>query len=714
MTAALHYAEMGYAVFPCKPGTSRPETKHGFKDASLDPEQIERWWSQNPRANIGLPTAGLVVVDIDGPDNPWPGPERAHELSVGPMATTPSGGSHRIFRQSDGAGWRCTQSVLAPHVDTRANGGYIVVPPSTRPDGDYRWVPGMELEPVDQLPEPPAWLVTLLNETTEKPKRPDKQRSTASASPPPTIPSTANTIPIGQRNATLARLAGAMRRVGMSQSEILAALEKANIERCTPTLPLREVQQIAWSMARYQPDDISVALAENHWEQMCADTEDDDEIPQLQDPGPIPERLLQVPGFINSVIDYTLETAPYPEPVLAFCGALSLQSLLAGRKVCDSADNRTNLYIMGLANSGSGKDHPRKVSQKILFNIGMADCLGNSFASGEGIEDRLFTQPACLFQVDELDGLLLKVTQAKDARHEQIVSILLQMYSSAGSIYVMRAKAGRERNVIDQPSLTLFGTAVPKHFYEAFSPRLMTNGFLARMLIVECKKRGQGQENTTAPVPESILDTARWWSEFRPGAAGNLSDWHPEPQRVEATAEAKDVFREFRRFADDEYSTAEEQGDVIGMAIWARAYEKARRLALIYACSAQHQNPSIDLFGTSWACEFVEHQTRRMLFMAGNHASESDFDARRKRLLEVLAKWHARKGDTWMPFWKINRQLPWSKREHEELRDTLLSQRLIEFNIRQTKGRPGDVYRLTAAGVTAAGQDIAKHPPPKS
>jgi hypothetical protein len=86
----------------------------------------------------------------------------------------------------------------------------------------------------------------------------------------------------------------------MSQSEILAALEKANIERCTPTLPQREVQQIARSMARYQPDDISVALAENHWEQMCADTEDDDEIPQLQDPGPIPERLLQVSGFINS------------------------------------------------------------------------------------------------------------------------------------------------------------------------------------------------------------------------------------------------------------------------------------------------------------------------------------------------------------------------------------------------------------------------------
>ena len=100
----------------------------------------------------------------------------------------------------------------------------------------------------------------------------------------------------------------------------------------------------------------------------------------------------------------------------------------------------------------------------------------NSFASGEGIEDRLFTQPSALFQVDELDGLLLKVTQAKDARHEQVVSILLQMYSSASGVYVMRAKAGKERTVIDQPCLCIFGTAVPKHFYEAISPRLMTNG----------------------------------------------------------------------------------------------------------------------------------------------------------------------------------------------------------------------------------------------
>jgi hypothetical protein len=124
------------------------------------------------------------------------------------------------------------------------------------------------------------------------------------------------------------------------------------------------------------------------------------------------------------------------------------------------------------------------------------------------------------------------------------------------------------------------------------------------------------------------------------------------------------------------------------------ASEKARRLALVYACSANHVEPVIGPEAVAWAGSFVDHQTRRMLFMAGCHASESEFDAKRKRLLEVLAQWREQHGDEWMPFWRINRRLPWTSREHEEVRATLLEQRLIEARTVQTRGRPGTVYRL--------------------
>lgn len=155
---------------------------------------------------------------------------------------------------------------------------------------------------------------------------------------------------------------------------------------------------------------------------------------EFPDPGPIPESLCRVPGFVESVMDHCLATAPYPNVPLAFCGALALLALLTGRKVRDEADNRTNIYLLALAFSAVGKDWPRKVNTSILHRVGLVNALGEKFASGEGIQDSLFLQPAMLFQTDEVDGLLQSINKARDARHENILGTLLTMYSSANSI----------------------------------------------------------------------------------------------------------------------------------------------------------------------------------------------------------------------------------------------------------------------------------------
>ena len=104
-------------------------------------------------------------------------------------------------------------------------------------------------------------------------------------------------------------------------------------------------------------------------------------------------------------MEYTLATAPYPERALAFSAALVLQAVLAARKVRDEGDNRTNIYLLALANSGAGKDWPRKVNQRILIEADLAESIGDTFASGEGIEDRMFLTQAVLFQNDEIDNL---------------------------------------------------------------------------------------------------------------------------------------------------------------------------------------------------------------------------------------------------------------------------------------------------------------------
>lgn len=63
LKAALFYASNGIKVFPChfylnddgKAGSFSPVNQHGYKAASSDPAQIEKWWASFPDALIGMP-----------------------------------------------------------------------------------------------------------------------------------------------------------------------------------------------------------------------------------------------------------------------------------------------------------------------------------------------------------------------------------------------------------------------------------------------------------------------------------------------------------------------------------------------------------------------------------------------------------------------------------------------------------------------------------
>jgi hypothetical protein len=275
-----------------------------------------------------------------------------------------------------------------------------------------------------------------------------------------------------------------------------------------------------------------------------------------------------------------------------------------------------------------------------------------------------------------------------------IMNILLKMFSSSNSIYTTRLKAGKkDGGTIDQPSLTIYGTAVPENYYQALSTNMLTNGFFARMLVVEAGLRAPEQEATFREIPESIIRAAKYWVGFKPGT-GNFANFHPVPICVPHTEAAKAMQRAFGKTADSMYDKAQEHGDLVTMAIWGRAAEKARRLSLIYACSENAVNPVISEAAVQWATSLVTYTTKRMLFMASQYVSESDFHANCQKLLRVLRQWQKSKRDAWMPFWQLNRKLPWSEREHEEVRRTLVNQRKIEYAEEATGGTPKKLYRL--------------------
>jgi Bifunctional DNA primase/polymerase, N-terminal len=145
LAAALWYAQQSIAVFPLLPGGKVPITGNGYKNATIDLQQIRQWWQRSPQANIGLPTGHLFdVIDIDGP----PGYASLADMRdaaalppiIGKAYTAgsedhPPGGRH-LYVPVSGRG---NGSNIAPGVDYRGKGGYVVAPPSRSAHTGRRW-----------------------------------------------------------------------------------------------------------------------------------------------------------------------------------------------------------------------------------------------------------------------------------------------------------------------------------------------------------------------------------------------------------------------------------------------------------------------------------------------------------------------------------------------------------------------------------------------
>jgi hypothetical protein len=717
LEAAGRYLQRGWMPVYVPPGVKGP-TQKDWQKQRLSEADLPAHFGRPGNIGIilGEPSGGLVDVDLDCkeareladqflPATPAvtgrPSAQRSHRWYISDIPKT------KQFRDPK------TNDMI---VELRSTGGQTLVGPSIHVtgepydalEGEPAHVPGSMLTACVQalyeeivrlrhgaLPEErsknhhvPTPPVELDQETIER-----RALAYLNAMPPAISGS-------GGHNATYAAATALVHGFGIPPERAFQMLLAHYNPRCQPPWTEKELRHKVEDAAAKPHDyphgwlrnqeivskqgvDLSVLLDK-------AVPREEKPTPPIPDPGPLPEELLRVPGFVSEVMDHCLETAPYPNVVMAFCGALALQAFLAGRKVRDPGDNRTNIYILGLAHSAAGKEWPRIVNTRIIHECGMADSLGERFASGEGIQDALFTKPCMLFQTDEIDGMLQQINKALDARYENIMTTLLMMYSAASCLYPMRRKAGKDwPGAIDQPCLVIFGTAIPTHYYEALSERMLTNGFFARMLILESGPRSKGQEPSIRPLPPRVLAVAKWWADFCPGT-GNLEHWHPVPAIVEQTEEAKRALIETREEAEAEYARAEQKADAVGTTVWGRVSEQTRKLSLLYAVSENHESPRIGLAAAQWASRIVMHQTRRMLFMAQAHVADNPFHAECLKLMQKLRDAPGRR----LPHSVLLKRMKTDAKRFHELITTLAQQGDIEILTTPRAGSARVEYRL--------------------
>lgn len=272
LAAAREYAAMGWSVIPlchashvgvwknhledCSTAGKTPTAKwkvHQTTAPTID--MIEEWWKDNIR-NVGLvlgPVSGrLLRVDVDGEagvqawrdlignDPPQTLSFRRGELSRGLLFHVPDGVELRTTREPFAVG---------EHQELRLQwaGAYTVVPPSRHKSGErYEWEPGCSPWQIEAAEAPKA-ILDAMRCDGGKVGRNGTGGKRGRASP------IGEKIKDGTRNDTLASLAGVMRRKGMSEEAIEAALAVENAARCEPPLADAVVATIARSIGKYPP-----------------------------------------------------------------------------------------------------------------------------------------------------------------------------------------------------------------------------------------------------------------------------------------------------------------------------------------------------------------------------------------------------------------------------------------------------------------------------
>ena len=306
--AALEYAHRGLPVFPCQPRGKTPATEHGCKDATTDTAAVEAVWRTQPKANIGISTDDLVVIDEDGPAGRKS--LAALEAKHAPLPATLTqltgrvdGGKQFIFRRPPGVDIRNSAGKLGDGLDVRSMGGYFIAPPSIHPTGKtYEWI-----DPNCPIAELPAWVVVELATPAQ---------FNGNGAQPHNGADDGADIPSGQRDDTLFKLACKLRWAGLSFGEVLAKMHTVNGERCKPSLTDRHVVAKVEQAFKYQNQPDAEDL-ETHCD---------------EEPRPLTQDIPEAEEFPIEALGPNLAPA-----AVAICGLVQAPPAIAGQSVLGGA-----------------------------------------------------------------------------------------------------------------------------------------------------------------------------------------------------------------------------------------------------------------------------------------------------------------------------------------------------------------------------------------
>lgn len=592
---AIEYAERGFKVHPltwividqvsgekycscgdlsCRSQGKHPLLKSWQTQATTDTDQIKQWWQRNPHANIGWAVSpGWCVIDLDvkGKDLVYGSNGLdwylANEMLLPNTATqlSPSGGKHLVYRLPVGVQVSNQVAKIAPCVDTRTDGGYILVAPSKalvdgkadavdRKVEEYAWVDSVvDLEDTD-IPFLPAFLLEEMSQ--------QKERISAGGEYG-TQRGRKNGIALTQEMADdMCSILGHKNSEGRptfnpdeygdwftvgSAIFTRSSSEDAFDLWCTwssvspkfdedhsrkmwdhhfdayhphavtfATLAQRAIAD-GWkpttngsSVLSDQYLDSVVDLEED--EKIVAWEQDKDEAKFLHD-----DYAKSAGGVLQLYIDWCVACDKRGNYNLALASGISLFGTLFGR-VFEFDEAKTNTFLLIVGESGQGKATARQCIKTVLNKHREDSSIPSTlpmlgperFASGASFFKEMLEYPSRVFLLDEIGKQLDRIFSGKASGFEAEVEDAFLSFFPASSENPVSDKARMTKQITEKlafPHMNIYATTTP-NFYDSMSSATAVEGIFSRFLLFDITEEDREKQKKTASrlsAPDDVI-----------------------------------------------------------------------------------------------------------------------------------------------------------------------------------------------------------------
>jgi putative DNA primase/helicase len=393
---------------------------------------------------------------------------------------------------------------------------------------------------------------------------------------------------------------------------------------------------------------------------------------------------IEAHGLVAEIANWITSTAVRPQPLQSLAAALSFVGMMKGHRYATPSDLRSNLLILNISPTASGKEHPQNCLHRLMDACGLDKHQLNEPRSGTGFMNGLIEADRIgLMVLDEVGRYLGNAMNANSSGFQrEIIDYIIKSFSKANSMLLGLQYADSHKNPpikVRNPHLCILGSSVREKIVEACRASDIIDGFLNRWILFESdyQPRRRGETRISTP-PEALVAKIKY---LMSEPARYASDQYAEVKVIEFTPEALDLIVKYEDWV-------EQRIQVVGYplnAMYGRLAEHVKKLALVLC-----DNEYIGYHDVRVAIEIVRHSLVAATKFVGN-ISENTMERDYNKVREIIEKSGAITRN------ELTRRtqflLGGDKRRDEILKTMLECNSIVQVEARGAKGKPKVMYK---------------------